>query len=111
MTRAQSTEVRKQWEARVAAFRASGQTGAAWCAAHDLKPYQLSYWIGRFREQSAPAVKPSQWLSVEVCEPEPNGVHEDNPLLVKVGQATVEVKARFNPQTFSEVVRILVSLC
>ncbi|MDA8335244.1 MAG: hypothetical protein M0Z41_09685, partial [Peptococcaceae bacterium] len=68
------------------------------------------YWVGRFRKKDTPAVKPSQWLSVEVGEPESNWVQED-PLLVRVGQATVEVKAGFNAQTFSEVVRILVALC
>ncbi|SFR10509.1 IS66 family insertion sequence element accessory protein TnpA [Desulfoscipio geothermicus] len=41
MTRA---ELRKEWEARVAAFRASDQSASTWCTAHDLKP--ISYDIG-----------------------------------------------------------------
>ncbi|WP_407928391.1 IS66 family insertion sequence element accessory protein TnpA [Kyrpidia spormannii] len=32
MTKAELAELRELWQTRVADFRASGQTGAAWCA-------------------------------------------------------------------------------
>lgn len=38
-------ELRKEWEARVVAFKDSGQSTSAWCAAHDLQPHQLRYWL------------------------------------------------------------------
>jgi hypothetical protein len=31
------TELRKEWEQRIAVFKASGQTQAKWCEANDLK--------------------------------------------------------------------------
>jgi len=101
-------ELRREWEERVAAFRASGQTGAAWCAANNIKPHQLWCWVRRVKETSASTGSPSGWLPVEVAEPDGD---RDDRILVKVGQASVEVRPGFNPQAFSEVVRILVSLC
>ncbi len=59
------TELRKEWEARVAEFKASGQSTSAWCAAHDLKPRQLWYWLRKYKKVT-PTAMPSQWLSVEV---------------------------------------------
>jgi transposase-like protein len=105
------TELRKEWEARVAAYKASGQSASAWCAANNLKPRQLWYWLRKHKNiETAPAVKPSQWLSVEVSELKPNSA-QGSALLVRVGQATVEVKPGFNPALLSDVVRILAELC
>lgn len=39
-----------QWRARIAAWRSSGQTQAAYCAAHGLNVHTLGYWISRLRE-------------------------------------------------------------
>ncbi|MFX4301642.1 IS66 family insertion sequence element accessory protein TnpA [Alicyclobacillus tolerans] len=36
MTKAELEALRELWRARVADFRASGLTGAAWCAAHQV---------------------------------------------------------------------------
>lgn len=105
-----NAELWREWEERVAAFRSSGQTGAAWCATNNIKPHQLWYWASRFKKVGSATGTPSRWLPVEVGEPESSG-GQDSALLVRVGQAAVEVKAGFNHQAFSDVVRILVSLC
>ncbi|MDS1029687.1 hypothetical protein RDV78_04095 [Bacillota bacterium LX-D] len=49
MTKAEKLELRKEWEARVTAFRASGQSTSAWCAEHDIKLPQLRYWLRKFK--------------------------------------------------------------
>lgn len=103
-------ELKKEWEARVAAFKASGQSTSAWCAAHDLQPHQLRYWLRKHKNINKPTVMPSQWLSVELGELEPNSA-QGIALLVRVGQATVEVKPGFNPALLSDVVRTLAALC
>ena len=104
------TELREEWETRVVAFKASGQSASAWCATHDLKPHQLWYWLKKFKNIESSAVKPFQWLSVEFSGQKPN-IAQGGALLVTVGQATVEVKPGFNPALFSDVVRILAELC
>ncbi|MQL53422.1 helix-turn-helix domain-containing protein [Desulfofundulus thermobenzoicus] len=104
-------ELRKTWEERVAAFKASGQTASAWCAAHDLKPHQLFYWLRKYKNNaSAPATAPSQWLTMEIDKQNPDSAQGDS-LLIRLGQATIEVKAGFNPILLSDVVRILAGIC
>ena len=44
-----------QWRAHVSAWRDSGQTQAAYCAAHGLSVSTLGYWISRLREDGAGA--------------------------------------------------------
>ncbi|WP_439645098.1 IS66 family insertion sequence element accessory protein TnpA [Alicyclobacillus kakegawensis] len=39
MTKAELAEHRALWRDRVADFRVSGLTGAAWCAAHGVKEH------------------------------------------------------------------------
>ncbi|WP_026975975.1 IS66 family insertion sequence element accessory protein TnpA, partial [Alicyclobacillus contaminans] len=71
MTKAELAELRELWRARVADFRASGQTGAAWCAAHQIKEHQLWYWVGKFKaeaqERSASEPQP-RFIPVHVQE-------------------------------------------
>lgn len=55
MTKAGLAQLRETWRDRVAQYRASGQSGAAWCAAHQVKESQLWYWVRRFPVESASA--------------------------------------------------------
>lgn len=70
MTKAGLAELRNEWAARVAAFRASGKSASAWCAEHDLKIHQLRYWL---RKHSAPRMEtgdaPTQWLPLNLATP------------------------------------------
>jgi len=104
------TELRKEWALRVAAYKASGQGASVWCAANNLKPSQLWYWLQKYKNLETLAVKPSRWLSVEVDGLKP-GSTQGSDLLVKVGHATIEVKPGFNPSLLSDVVRTLAALC
>jgi len=104
------TELQQLWEARIAEYRASGQGAKQWCAAHNVTPRQLWYWLRKLRNRKdASPVKPTRWLPVEVCEQSPPD--QGNALLVKVGQAGIEVRPGFDPALFSQVVRVLVTLC
>jgi hypothetical protein len=103
------TELRNEWEARVEAFKASGQSTSTWCAAHDLKPYQLRSWLRKLQPKDTTTAMPSQWMSVEV-----GGLGHSNlesTLLIRVGQATVEVKPGFDPTLLADVVRTLSEQC
>jgi transposase-like protein len=104
------TELRKEWAERVAAYKASGQKASAWCVAHDLNPRQLSYWLRKYKNTDTSAIMPSQWLSLEVNESRTSSA-KGSALLIRVGQATVEVKPGFNPALLSDVVRTLAAIC
>ncbi|WP_066640098.1 IS66 family insertion sequence element accessory protein TnpA [Desulfolucanica intricata] len=109
MTKAEKAELRKEWEERVAAFKASGQSTTAWCAAHDLKPQQLRYWLRKLNPVDIPTVITPQWLSVEIGNSVPSG--QANGLCIRIGHAVVEVQPGFDPALLKDVVRTLVALC
>lgn len=105
MTRA---EKRKKWESQVAAFKASDLSAVAWCAAHDVKVNQLYYWIRKFKSEEEPAVKQTEWVSVEVGELNAN--RQPKTVNIRVGKATVEVSSGFDASLLSDVIRTLAVL-
>lgn len=101
-----NVELHRKWEAKTADFRASGLSGAKSCEKHGFRKKQFYYWLAKFKDAVAQAETPTQWLQVEMEEPEaPVSVIE-----IKVGKAAIEVKPGFDPQLLAEVVRAL-ELC
>jgi hypothetical protein len=47
VTEAERLKRREEWRQRVADFKASGKSGAAWCAERGIKPHLL-YYCGHF---------------------------------------------------------------
>ena len=99
-------ELQREWEARVAEFRASGLSGAKWCQTHGLKTHQFYYWLGKNRAQDAEPAGPAKWLQVEVRKPMTAAA-----LQVRVGQTIIEVVPGFDPELLTDVVRALGGLC
>lgn len=97
------TELQQKWEVRIADFRASGQSGAAWCVANNIRPNQLWYWLKKIKSTENPTITRTKWMSVEINESDPTG----NGLLIKVGHAVIEVQPGFNPALLREVVQTL----
>lgn len=100
----EKAELRKEWERRIIAFRASGQTQAKWCAANDLKEHQLKYWLKRIEGSNSKQKSKAQWASVSIEEP-------NETLQIQIGEASIEVKPGFNPSFLADVVRTLKNLC
>ncbi len=83
MTRA---ERQKEWEQRIAKYRASGQSVTEWCAANDVNPERLWYWLRKYKtpKETAPFMKSTQWLPVEISgqiEEMPNSDIADHEVL------------------------------
>ncbi len=103
-------ERQKEWESRIAEYRASGQSVKEWCTANDIKPERLWYWLRKHRIKKDSSLKETtQWLPVEVSKQSP--MEQGNALLIRVGGAYIEVKPGFDPALLSEIVRVLVALC
>jgi len=104
------TDLQKEWEIRIAEYRASGLSGAKWCAANNVKPNRLWYWLAKFKAGKDPSfANPIQWLPVEVSGQPP--VEHSNALLINVGKASIEVKPGFDQDLLSNIIRTLVALC
>jgi len=105
MTRA---ELRQEWEARVAAYKTSGQSVPAWCAANNIKPNQLWYWLRKLEPAKNAAETSPKWLTMEVDQ---RPTESESGLFIRVGQATLEVKPGFDQALLADVVRTLAGLC
>ena len=98
------TKVERQnlWAARLADFKASGQSARAWCAGQGVNPRQLWYWLKKEKEESA---EPKlSWLPLNLSD-----TSFQNALVIRVGRVAIDVKPGFDPQLLLEVVKTLVT--
>ena len=108
MTKSALANLRECWRERIAEFRASGQSGAAWCAAHQIKESQLWYWARKFPSGNHPKESSPSWIPVQIRE---STVEVSEPLVVRVGQAAIEVRSGFDAGLLRDVIRTLVTVC
>lgn len=107
MTRA---ERQKEWERRVNQYRVSGESVKQWCAHNNVKADRLWYWLRKYKiNKDTPCIQSNQWLPVKVCDD--STADRDNFLIIRVGEAQIEVKEGFDPILLSQVVRTLVASC
>jgi transposase-like protein len=99
------------WRRRIAAFRASGLTAAAWTRAEGVTSHQLAYWRRQFPEDDRPEDDPpldarpaageAPFVAVTVA------AEADAALVVAVGAARIAVQAGFDPALLRAVVQAL----
>lgn len=101
-------ELQSQWEARIAAYRTSGQTMKVWCVEQGIKVDQLKYWLYK-RNRSVRTEASATWLPVRVDAS--TEMSEEASLAVQVGTARIEIQPGFSATLLREVVRALSSPC
>lgn len=97
-----------EWEQRIANFLSSGQSASKWCAANEVSIHQFWYWKKRINTTQESVDDSPRWLSLEMDDSIEN---PKSRLVVRVGQASVEVKPGFDSKLLIDVVRTLQSLC
>jgi hypothetical protein len=102
------SELRLEWEKRISDYMASGQSAPKWCAANDINIHQLWYWKRRIKSFQPQVTAHTNWLAVDMDDQTEN---PNNALIVRIGQASVEVKSGFEPKLLADVVRTLISIC
>ncbi|OXM85148.1 IS66 family insertion sequence element accessory protein TnpA [Paenibacillus rigui] len=58
-------QLRQQWAARVAEYRASGLTLKAWCAVHDCTVDQMKYWLYKSKQRASSTLSESAPATLE----------------------------------------------
>ncbi|MGG1556482.1 IS66 family insertion sequence element accessory protein TnpA [Paenibacillus ferrarius] len=104
---------RNEWIARIAEYKASGLTMSAWCSANNRSVEQLKYWLRKlksFSSSSTQQVPSPQWVPLNLA-PSVASANLGLPLVVRVGQASIELYPGFNPQLLREIVQALESSC
>lgn len=109
MIKADQQQNREKWRQRVTEYRASGQSGAAWCAAQGIKPHLLYYWAQQFASSPETCATSKQWQPVLVSGHQ----HEKAPgiITVRVGAASIELLPDFDDKVLAKVVRVLAVVC
>ncbi|MDL0421959.1 IS66 family insertion sequence element accessory protein TnpB [Caldibacillus thermoamylovorans] len=102
------TELQKEWELRIADFRASGQTQSKWCADNHVKLHQLKYWLKKLEKTNQISIPSPKWVPITLDE---QHAESKDTLQIYIGQASIEVKPGFDPSFLADVVRTLRSLC
>jgi hypothetical protein len=109
-------KLRHDWAGRIADYKASGLTKSAWCTANQFTIDQLKYWLYKVKKASSTVPASSTptplpgWLPLAVAD-------QDAPLsgcsslVVRVGQANIELHAGFDPKLLREVVQALGTSC
>jgi hypothetical protein len=104
-------ERRELWRARIKAFKESGMSRAAWCAAEGIKKGQLQYWLHALEPKaSSTTTGPSGWLPVAIADPD-SSADPGGGLLIRVGKIAIEVQPGFDRALLADVVRTLAVLC
>jgi hypothetical protein len=102
------SELRIEWEQRMENFMSSGQSASKWCATNDVNIHQFWYWKKRLKAGQTPEIESTKWLAIEM---EDSIEQSKNKLIVRVGQASVEVSPGFDSNLLADVVRTLRSIC
>ena len=104
------SELRQEWEARIADYKASGMSASKWCEAHNESIYKLRYWIKNVSiiEETVPSSR--KWISVELDETLVEQAALTQMLTLKVEGVVIEVPPQFDARFLQDVVRALKSL-
>ncbi|KPH66467.1 IS66 family insertion sequence element accessory protein TnpA, partial [Oceanobacillus caeni] len=97
-------EKRLVWEERISSYKQSGLSIAKWCDENNVHESQFYYWKKKLNTDPKVDNTSSKWLSVEVDKYDNN---PDSSILIKLGQASIEIKHGFDPSLLSEVVKAL----
>ena len=93
----------KEWEPRVAGFRASGLSARKWCEQNEISEHKLRYWVSRLSEWPQPVA----WARVEVADSRtlPSSIS------INIGVASIEVRRGFDPDLLLEVLNVVTETC
>jgi len=104
------TETESKWTARVAAWRASGQTAPAFCVGKEFKPGGLRYWASRLGRAGGGTVggaaKGVRLARVVRASRSVEAVVE-TPILIEVGAARLGVRRGFDAGALRAVLDVL----
>jgi hypothetical protein len=108
MSKNPNPELRKKWEQRISAYKASGLTQAKWCEANDISIHQFKYWLKKIKDHQIIRKTNNHWVPVIIEDPKPEAGES---IQIKVGASSIEVKPGFNPSLLAEVIKVLKREC
>lgn len=105
-------ELRKVWEGRVSDFRESGQTASNWCSDNRINLHTLRYWLKKLGgHHKVGSTSPVNWLSVQMAGGTAHQPISGRGIVIRIGEARVEVERGCDLTLLGEVVQTLAALC
>lgn len=106
--RIENKALRASWVKRLARMKSSGLSGVAWCAREGVSYHKFRYWrdrIGTPAKVAAPTTP--TWLELSPACELPGSASDG--LVIRIGEAVIELRRGFDPELLREVVRALAS--
>lgn len=102
----------REWTTRIADYKASGLTMAAWSTANSVTLEQLKYWVRKLKNITIvdAASQVPRFIPVSVAGPV-TPLQTASSLVVQVGHASITLQRGFDPQLLREVTKALSELC
>lgn len=109
-----TSEKQAAWEKRISEQKASGLSRMDWCARQGIKYTTYRYWleqIGKHTEKNpnVPAVVTATPTWLELAPAPAATVLSSGGLVVRIGEAAVELRRGFDAELLREIVRALAS--
>ncbi len=101
---------RREWMTRIADYKASGLTMAAWCTANLVTLEQLKYWTRKLKASIDTASEAPRFIPVSVAESVSPRISTSS-LVVHIGHASISLQRGFDPRLLREAVEALSETC
>jgi len=95
MTHGEQSMIRRQ---QVNAYRASGQTAAAWCSENNLSINTLRYWMTKCNREDKADLEQETFIELKQTSA------KEVPIIVKIGPVSIELYSGFQAETLREVI-------
>lgn len=96
---------RAMWQARIDAFKASGESSVkTWCAENNISYQSMYAWLKKDWPQTDIADPAPQWISFDKVIQESKSTTS---LLLTIGAVSIQIEEGFNPVLLSEVLQVL----
>jgi len=99
---------RNDWQAIVAAYKASGQSQTQWCHANNMNLNNLRYWLQK-EKHSLVQEKSCQCLGLDMDTIA--AASRNQQLTIVIGPVRLEIAPGFDPQLLAQVLKTIISTC
>lgn len=95
------SELAEQWREQIEDFAISGMTAQEWSNFNAVPLNQLQYWKRRLKVLDKAQPTATTWTALEIEHPAPSSI------TLRIGGASIDLNAGFDPRLLREVVRAL----
>jgi len=101
----QSNDKQDLWKSRIDQYRTSGLSAKVWCDKNHVSYHAMKYWNTKLNKKSTD--KPKSPAPVFVAVPAGPASHSKPPIVIHLGNVSIEVSDVCNSQLLSDLIGIL----